>query len=471
MTDESPEAWGQDRMSRGGVARFLTNYLDTSPKLKVLNINSPWGTGKTFFLQNWMLEQKSVRVCIYFNAWERDYSGDAFISLVSAIREQLIDAVGTKLKATNLFVDYTKKAARVLAVAAPALVKGAIKKASGLDVKEINDVIGIDELSEAGEKAVEKLIASSKKNLEVVNEFREVFKELLNRAAQEVGEEPKPVYIFIDELDRCRPTFSIELLERVKHFFDIADCKFILATDTEQLAHSVNAIYGAGFDSRRYLKRFFDREFVLDNSDKSAWIKENFKLSDKKPVSATGHTTALSDRTMGMRVTPVPTEANTVLAGKHDLDGHQVVFWALEQTFDTELRQLERIVEQVHAIHANTTGQEFYLFWALYLIFLKDRAPELYEMALHGDYMEALRQITARFRAKSLYMITSVTSVHAVFGCWLQKYREGPDSARRILARSEHEPRYMEIATQAFYVDFESIASYPKQVNLAHSLE
>jgi predicted KAP-like P-loop ATPase len=87
------------------------------------------------------------------------------------------------------------------------------------------------------------------------------------------GKLEKPMFVFIDELDRCRPTYAIELLETVKHLFDIPDLIFVIATDTEQLQHSVKSVYGEGFDASRYLYRFFNRSFSLKKPDVLEFIK------------------------------------------------------------------------------------------------------------------------------------------------------------------------------------------------------
>lgn len=64
------------------------------------------------------------------------------------------------------------------------------------------------------------------------------------------------VFILIDELDRCRPSYAIEMLETIKHFFELKNYVFVVATDTEQLSHSVKAVYGDFFDGKEYLSRF-----------------------------------------------------------------------------------------------------------------------------------------------------------------------------------------------------------------------
>ncbi|QDE47832.1 hypothetical protein EIN43_17235 [Enterobacter hormaechei] len=65
-----------------------------------------------------------------------------------------------------------------------------------------------------------------------------------------------PTFIFIDELDRCRPNYAIDMLETIKHLFDINNVVFVIATDKEQLSHSICSVYGSGFDATRYLDRF-----------------------------------------------------------------------------------------------------------------------------------------------------------------------------------------------------------------------
>lgn len=53
------------------------------------------------------------------------------------------------------------------------------------------------------------------------------------------------------------------MLERVKHLFNVPGVVFVIATDTEQLCHSVGAVYGQDIDARGYLLRFFDRTYHL----------------------------------------------------------------------------------------------------------------------------------------------------------------------------------------------------------------
>ena len=69
----------------------------------------------------------------------------------------------------------------------------------------------------------------------------------------------------IDELDRCRPTFAIELLERVKHIFDVPNMVFVFGINRDELCSSLKS--NGAIDTDVYLRRFFDMEFTLPEVD------------------------------------------------------------------------------------------------------------------------------------------------------------------------------------------------------------
>lgn len=68
MNSKVISPWHDDLMNRAGVAKFITSYIDSADTIKVLNVNAPWGSGKTFFIERWCAELKQKRACVYFNA-------------------------------------------------------------------------------------------------------------------------------------------------------------------------------------------------------------------------------------------------------------------------------------------------------------------------------------------------------------------------------------------------------------------
>jgi hypothetical protein len=159
---------------------------------------------------------------------------------------------------------------------APALFKGVLKTYTGVDADKVadEDDFNLDNFNDAAVKALEIGLLEHQEKIESLQMFKITISNWLKEviSSDSEGELKKPMFVFIDELDRCRPTYEIELLETVKHLFDIPDLIFVIATDTEQLQHAVKSVYGEGFDAKRYLYRFFNRSFTLKKPNLKEYI-------------------------------------------------------------------------------------------------------------------------------------------------------------------------------------------------------
>ena len=93
---------------------------------------------------------------------------------------------------------------------------------------------------------------------------------------------PGPLVVIIDELDRCRPTYAVECLERVKHIMEIPGIAFVFGIDRTQLCDSVQHVNG-NVDASAYLQRFFDFELTLPTINPT-----NFCISKLKQLGVTG---------------------------------------------------------------------------------------------------------------------------------------------------------------------------------------
>lgn len=129
-------------------------------------------------------------------------------------------------------------------------------------------------------KDASKQIANAlKKALEphkTVKESIKLFKENLTELIEHLNslrEVNLPLLIFVDELDRCRPDYAIELLEGIKHLFGVPGVTFVIATNIAQLSESIKAVYGSGFDGQRYLQRFFDLQYTLSAPDNKSFSR------------------------------------------------------------------------------------------------------------------------------------------------------------------------------------------------------
>ncbi|WP_236689471.1 KAP family P-loop NTPase fold protein [Photobacterium angustum] len=246
-----------DALNRSRYAKFLYNYLvdNSSQNGYVLNLNAQWGAGKTYFINRWMDSIKDTHPVVYIDAWKQDYSNDPMLTVVSSITDSLEKLLPD---GNHEAIDLKNKATRFFKAAAPFLIKGLIKKATGMNIDEVDDEISSDSdiSGEIGAALSKCLIDDHNEKLKTVEYLRDDIKSLIT-AIDPKKELELPAFIFIDELDRCRPTYAVEMLEVIKHFFEIENIVFVVATDTEQLQHAVKAIYGEGFDAQTYLGRFF----------------------------------------------------------------------------------------------------------------------------------------------------------------------------------------------------------------------
>lgn len=94
-----------------------------------------------------------------------------------------------------------------------------------------------------------------------MDDFRRAIEAL---AAPQDGSQTGPTLLFvIDELDRCRPDYALEILEVIKHFFSTPRIHFVLGVNLDALENSVRARYGDRIDAEAYLRKFIQVKLEL----------------------------------------------------------------------------------------------------------------------------------------------------------------------------------------------------------------
>lgn len=89
-----------------------------------------------------------------------------------------------------------------------------------------------------------------------------------------LAERGNRLVVFIDELDRCKPSYAVQLLERIKHYLCDERITFVYSVNLGELQHTIKHYYGDTFDACRYLDRFFDMRISLPPADKTAFYRE-----------------------------------------------------------------------------------------------------------------------------------------------------------------------------------------------------
>lgn len=295
--------WKADMLGRKQEAQHLLRFLENKYQAEtntpfVLNIDSSWGHGKTFFIKHFATQLRHHNYpVVVFDAWKNDFSDEALLSFISAICTSL----DTELNGERAKKEVKKLrsfATSLIKPALPILLSALVKQLTGMSVSQVvmqnegeiesSQNSSAEDIEELGGK-LSQLAAS--RALELYTEkkdategFIQTIENLVSIVKKGRSKKQLPIFIFVDELDRCRPTFSIELLEGIKHLFSTPGVYFIVSTDTRQLCHSIKAVYGVDFDAKRYLKRFFDIEYQLDTPNTqqlSSYLFEDFSAKDK----------------------------------------------------------------------------------------------------------------------------------------------------------------------------------------------
>ena len=226
----------------------------------VIALNGEWGTGKTTFIRMlFQLLKRDHGHPLYFNAWENDYVSDPLIALLSELKE----LAPQSNKWDNVVVNGGKILTSVLTSAAKTFAKNKL----GIDSEVVTS--GINEVG----KLLKDDIDEFSKQKTTFGDFRKALQcYIADNTTEDV-----PVVFFVDELDRCNPHFSVLVLERIKHLFDIPNIIFVLSVNKKQLGYAIQGYYGSGnIDADNYLRRFIDIEYSLPRPDSDKFCQYIF---------------------------------------------------------------------------------------------------------------------------------------------------------------------------------------------------
>lgn len=290
----------ENSFGRGKDIQKFIEGLELIEGNTFISLDAKWGDGKTFFvrqieetlkyfraeqmeteekplkdLESYEYLKDSVAVKqtkvehiylpVYYNAWMYDDHNDPLMSLLLVMTKQCGGSYNTKINTKSL-------GERLLTVAS----------SLPISIKKINPAALIKDIQDGNMD-----ILSAVKTEEDIKEcVRDVFDEIIVEKAEKL-------VIFVDELDRCKPSFAIEMLERIKHYFDDERIIFVVSLNKEQLIHTISNYYGSEFDATRYLNRFFDVSINLPEI--SMYQKQKVRCTDSERFWITLIADELSD--------------------------------------------------------------------------------------------------------------------------------------------------------------------------------
>lgn len=262
-----------DLLERKTTILTLTNLLRNLETPYTMSIDASWGNGKSTFLKMWAQHLKNEGFpVVSFNAWESDFTRNPFTVLSANLLDSLKQfEEQEKVKLSNL-----RGAIRNLnhALAAIHFASFVALAGSYWSIQSSEPIFGfttsafiwaISAFQNLKRKFNPRPDAKT-----AVKSFRNEL-ESIARCTSKIHD-CRPLVIAIDELDRCRPPFAIELLEIAKHLFSVNNIVFVLAIDKTQLTHSIKAIYGNEFDAIGYMRRFIDLDFRMPDPNRTNFM-------------------------------------------------------------------------------------------------------------------------------------------------------------------------------------------------------
>lgn len=255
-----------DLLDRKESVEVLTHLVSSFDGPCVLAIDAAWGNGKTTFLRIWRQHLLNLEFpLVQFNAWETDFAGDPFLALSTELMDGLKKYAGPDDKIDAKLDAARELAKKVMRRAVPGIIRAVT--AGILDVNALLE----KELGGALASIAEDRFSQYKSAKDSIAEFRSTLQEIADALAK--CRDNRPLIVMIDELDRCRPSYAVELLEVAKHLFSVDRIVFVLAVNRSELTHSIKALYGTKFDANGYLRRFVDIDFRLPDPDRNDFIK------------------------------------------------------------------------------------------------------------------------------------------------------------------------------------------------------
>lgn len=255
----------QDLLQRKRLGDALSDLLNRIEDPLVVALDGRWGTGKTYFLKRWVgaharKDDGDAAAVVYFDAFAHDSLGDPLPALVSALEERLL-----RSDADNPKEEYKKKI-QAMKEAAFRLMKPIAR--AGLNASGASVVVSAaDEFAKAqSNEAADSFYRfwkTEEGRRDAMQKFRQAIESLA--ASKEGSGTGSTVVIVIDELDRCRPDYALELIEVIKHFFTVPRLHFVLGVNLRALENMVRARYGARFEAHAYLSKFI--QVTLDLPD------------------------------------------------------------------------------------------------------------------------------------------------------------------------------------------------------------
>lgn len=321
---------GRDEFQREKVADKVIQLLTSEINLSPMVIDGDWGTGKTEFchklIKKFATAHENYRL-LYVDAFQADHADSPLMTIVSAVMTLLPDG-GEKSTLLQKALPVLRYG---LATAGKAIVSHVLKQNAD-DIADGLEKSLQDDLDKAIDASVKALLKDHEKAQENLKALQNILEDIAKFS---------PIVIFIDELDRCRPDFAVQLLEVIKHTFNVKDLQFVLVTNTRQLKAAINHRYGHQVNAQRYLDKFLKFSFCLPE-----FVPGRTRQGDDLVLAATEHFSNLVQKSATLKDTDLSKK-------NHGVYGFTEELLSLN---NVSLREVETFVRHLEIYHRLSEG-------------------------------------------------------------------------------------------------------------------
>lgn len=251
-----------------------------------IGIHGKWGAGKTSIMRltKELLEKEGAKT-IWFNAWKYNKEDALWRALILTVLVSIEKDIRKKKSEEDkdnkeleqikerLYraIEIEEKGGIELDVGG--IVKGGLKIVL-TQVPVISQLKGVSEIitkiktGKPAKSGVEELLDSIQREtkkvyrekIQFMEQFEAEFQELVNKC---VGEDGRLV-IFIDDLDRCLPEQSIDILEAIKLFLNAKRCVFVIGVDKKVVQDGIKLRYkGIDIGGVDYIEKIIQVPFTV----------------------------------------------------------------------------------------------------------------------------------------------------------------------------------------------------------------
>jgi predicted AAA+ superfamily ATPase len=243
------------------LSKTIRDIIKGSPPNFTLGIYGQWGIGKTTLMKaidtnlnkEFLSKNESPILTIWFNAWkfERDQN---------PITHSLMKSIAFEMEEHKIFKPVGREIFNAIRIFD--------ENAQSSQLFQIN-AQNTDEIRKARQKKSKHHARIQKDSIY----YNGIFK-IRNKIAQIRSDRGNDfrVVIFIDDLDRCSPDKTIELLESIKMLLEVEGFIFIIALSYDSVTRLITNVYNnTGIKGEDYLKKIIQLPITIPQ-----WSRENF---------------------------------------------------------------------------------------------------------------------------------------------------------------------------------------------------